>query len=100
MAGILGMLHGCSSWQDIRTRLHPLPGKQPGDLFEQLVKGYFLLELGYATKLKHVWLYSEVPQTIKEKVKLPPADQGIDLIAQTKGGHFRAVQCKYRDETD
>jgi superfamily II DNA or RNA helicase len=99
-SGILEVVRGCSSWQDVQARLHPLLEKEKGDLFEELVKAYLLLEPEYATKLKKVWLYREVPQTIALLLKLPPVDQGIDLIAQTKGGQFWAIQCKYRDQTN
>jgi len=37
--------------------------KSRGDAFEQLVKAYLLLEPEYASKLKHVWLHREVPQS-------------------------------------
>ena len=74
--------------------------KQKGDLFEELVKAYLQLEPEYASKLKHVWLYREVPQVIAKQLKLPATDQGIDLVAETNDGEFWAVQCKYRQDTD
>jgi predicted helicase len=77
-----------------------LSEKQKGDLFEELVKSYLLLEPEYASKLKHVWLSREVPLAMAEKLKLPATDQGIDLIAETKDGEFWAIQCKYRQDTD
>ena len=93
-------IQGCSSWADIQGTLRDLSEKQKGDLFEQLAKAYLLLEPEYASKLKHVWLYLEVPQAIAQKLKLPPTDQGIDLVAETNDGEFWAIQCKYRQETD
>lgn len=77
-----------------------MPEKQKGDLFEQLVKAYLLLEPEYASKLKHVWLHREVPQAVSRKLGLPPTDQGIDLVAETHDREFWAIQCKYRQETD
>ena len=93
-------IQGCSSWQDIQRRLRDLSEKQKGDLFEHLVKAYLLLEPEYASKLKHVWLFREVPQAIAQKLKLPATDQGIDLVAETNDGEFWAVQCKYRQDTN
>ena len=93
-------IRGCCSWADIQRRLRDLSEKEKGDLFEQLVKAYLELEPEYASKLKHVWLYREVPQAIAKKLKLPATDQGIDLIAETNDGEFWAVQCKYRQDTD
>jgi len=91
---------GCSSWEHIQDRLRDLSEKQKGDLFEELVKAFLLLEPEYASKLKHVWLHREVPQAIAQELKLPATDQGIDLVAETNDGEFWAVQCKYRQDTD
>jgi superfamily II DNA or RNA helicase len=99
-AFLLAAIRGCSSWADFQRRWHDLPEKQKGDLFEELVKAYLQLEPEYASKLKHVWLYREVPQAIAKQLKLPATDQGIDLVAETKDGEFWAVQCKYRQDTD
>jgi superfamily II DNA or RNA helicase len=93
-------IQGCSSWADIQVRLCHLPEKQKGDLFEELVRAYLLLEPEYASKLKHVWLHREVPLAVTEKLKLPDTDQGIDIVAETNDGEFWAVQCKYRQDTD
>ena len=90
----------CSSWADFQRRLRDLPEKQKGDLFEDLVKAYLQLEPEYASKLKHVWLYREVPQAVAKQLKLPATDQGIDLVAETNDGELWAVQCKYRQDTD
>lgn len=95
-----GVIRGCSSWKDIQDELRDLSEKQKGDLFEQLVKAYLLLEPEYASKLKHVWLHHEVPQYVREKLKLPATDQGIDLVTETNDGEFWAVQCKYRQDTN
>lgn len=99
-SGLHGAIQGCSSWTDFQAKLRDLTEKQKGDLFEQLVKAYLLLEPEYASKLKHVWLSREVPSAIAQKLKLPATDQGIDLVAETNDGEFWAVQCKYRQDTD
>ena len=82
-SGLHDVAQGCSSWADIQGKLRDLSEKQKGDLFEQLVKAYFLLEPEYASKLKRVWLHREVPHSLLEKLKLPHTDQGIDLVAET-----------------
>ena len=86
----------CVAWDDFTKSVDGLPDKQKGDLFEELVKAYLLLDPEYATKLRHVWLHREVPSLVRDKIKLPSADKGIDLVAQTKEGDFWAIQCKYR----
>lgn len=98
--GLGGAIRGCSSWQDIQNKWRSLPEKQKGDLFEELVKAYLQLEPEYASKLKHVWLGREVPQTVARKLKLPATDQGIDIVAETHDGEFWAIQCKYRQDSD
>ena len=98
--GLRGAIHGCSSWEVLQHRWRDLSEKQKGDLFEELVKAYVELEPEYASKLKHVWLHREVPQTVSKKIRLPPTDQGIDLVAETNDGEFWAIQCKYRQKTD
>ena len=87
-SGLHDVIRGCSSWADIQRKLRDLSEKQKGDAFEHLVKAYLLLEPEYASKLKHVWLYREVPQAIAQKLKLPATDQGIDLVAETNDGEF------------
>jgi superfamily II DNA or RNA helicase len=94
------VLRNCSSWEELQHSFRDLPEKQKGDFFEELVKAYLQLEPEYASKLKHVWLYRDVPQAIAKQLKLPATDQGIDLVAETNDGEFWAVQCKYRQDTD
>ena len=99
-ARLQGVIHGCATWKDIQQNLRGLSEKEKGDAFEELVKAYLLLEPEYASKLKHVWLQREIPQSLATKLKLPDTDQGIDLVAETNNGEFWAVQCKYRQDTD
>ena len=54
---------------DIQRRLRDLSEKQKGDVFEELVKAYLLLEPEYASKLKHVWLHREVPQAVAQETQ-------------------------------
>jgi len=46
-------------------------------------------------ELKSVWLRHEVPAAIAKRLNLPPSDEGIDGIAQTHGGDFWSLQCKF-----
>jgi superfamily II DNA or RNA helicase len=99
-SGLSASVLKCSSWDELRGRLRDSANKEKGDVFEELVKAYLLLEPEYASKLRHVWLHREVPAAVAEKLKLPVTDQGIDLIAETNDGEFWAIQCKYRQDTD
>ena len=57
------------------------------------------MEPEYRTTPKKVWLLDEVPQKVRRHLRLPSRDKGIDLIAETKDGHYWAIQAKYRTET-
>ena len=100
ITGLASAVRGCASWQDIQNKWRGFSEKQKGDLFEEFVKAYLQLDPEYASKLKHVWLGSEVPQATARKLKLPATDQGIDIVAETHDGEFWAIQCKYRQDTD
>jgi superfamily II DNA or RNA helicase len=100
ITGLASAVRGCASWQDIQNKWRGLSEKQKGDLFEEFVKAYLQLDPEYASKLKHVWLGSEVPQATARRLKLPATDQGIDIVAETHDGEFWAIQCKYRQDTD
>ncbi len=94
------ILRKCNSWLDFKAQLQALTDKQKGDCFEALTKHFLQLHPNYATKLKNVWLLSEVPAQVREHLNLPGPDEGIDLIAETKDGEYWAVQCKYREDED
>jgi superfamily II DNA or RNA helicase len=95
------LFSGLTSFAELEQKIVALPeGKTRGEAFEQFVKVFLLLEPEYASKLKNVWLYNEVPDAIVKKLKLPSTDQGIDIVAETCDGEFWAVQCKYRQLTD
>lgn len=89
---------GLSSWEDFQRALHPLDEKSKGDAFELLVKCYLQIDTTYVSKLKHVWLFPEIPNNISKRLNLPSTDQGIDLVAETHEGELWAIQCKYRED--
>ncbi len=68
--------------------------KQKGDLFEILCKKY-LLHYRPVT-FKKVWLLGELPIEIRNELNLRKQDLGIDLIGLDSGGHYHAVQAKFR----
>ena len=98
----LKLLSSASSWGDLNKKLEELTksgqAKFAGSTFELLVKYYLLTNPRYQSKLKNVWLLNEVKEVIKKKLNLPDQDEGIDLIAETKEGHFWAIQAKYRSD--
>jgi predicted helicase len=89
-----------NSWSEIQRAWSALTEKAKGDAFEDLTQAYLKIAPEYASKLKHVWRLEEVPEAVRRKLRLPGTDKGIDLVAETHGGEYWAVQCKYRTDTD
>jgi len=88
----------CESWEDFQQQVAGLAEKEKGDAFELLVKLVLQTHPVYRTKLEKVWLQSEVPFTVREHLGVPLKDYGIDIVAQTLGGDYWAVQAKYRSD--
>jgi hypothetical protein len=68
--------------------------KIKGDYWEELCKLYLLKSPKFT--YKNVWLLHEVPTEVLKSLGLRKMDYGIDIICETLGGKFVAVQCKYR----
>lgn len=66
-----------------------------GEIWEE----FCVLYLSKMKGFEHAWRLKDVPENIRESLKLGSKDIGIDIVAQ-KGGLFYAVQCKYRGSKD
>ncbi len=90
----------CHRWSDYKTAIHLLSKKDKGNCFEALTKHYLELEPVHGTQLRHIWDLNrdDVPIRVRKHLNLPANDEGIDLIAETKEGHYWAIQCKYRTD--
>ncbi len=86
------------SWHQLTLKLNKADNKTKGDVFELTTQYYLLSDPKYATKLKSVWLFREVPSAVVKKLQLPQTDQGIDLIAETIEGEYWSIQCKYASD--
>src|SRR5215208_1517187 len=73
---------------------------QQGAAFERLTQLLLRTQPEYQSKLKHVWLLSEIPENVRAKLRLPQLGEGIDLIAETYEGTFWAIQSKFRSKRD
>jgi predicted helicase len=100
-------LIGVDNWPDLKVRLEKYNTSQSettskktiaGKIFEIFAKAYFIIEPEQNQLYENVWLYDEVPLTIKEKLNLPQRDFGIDLLLQDKQNRFVAVQCKFKND--
>ena len=85
-------------WQSFAMQFESLDNKAKGDIFEIVTKEYLRTDPVYSTKLREVWLLNEVPLKVREFLKLPNTDQGIDIIAETLEGEYWAIQCKYHSD--
>ena len=95
-----------ASWGAFFAAASALPNKSSGALpdkgkvFERLTQLYLKTNPEYQTKLRDVWIaHVDFPPEVREKLKLPDDDEGIDLIAETFTGEFWAIQCKFRSDT-
>ncbi len=100
MSSIFSKLSEIYSWTDFFSFANSLKEKEKGDLFEFLTKQILITKPEYNSILKNVWLYNEVPTEIRDKLNLPPRDEGIDIIAEAIQGHYWAIQCKFKGHSE
>jgi superfamily II DNA or RNA helicase len=97
------VLRPLGSWPEFRKAVNALgsdaatkASKRKGDVFERLVQLLLQHDPEFACQLADVWLYREIPETVKRRLNLPAKDRGVDLLAKTKRGEYWTVQAKYR----
>jgi hypothetical protein len=67
-----------------RSQAHAKPGLQASAPFPSIPF--------HRTTLRHVWLLRDVPAPVSKRLRLPRADEGIDLIALDRHGEYWAIQ--------
>lgn len=92
----LSIIDNVSEYDEFDRKLKKLDNEDKGHLFELFYKMYFTLIPSYETFYKHVYLYQEIPIKIKNKLKLPNKDKGIDGLVITHNNEYFVVQVKYR----
>jgi len=97
---LLESLGRTASWVELHERWASYSEKEKGDRFEDLTQAFLQISPLYRCQLKSVWRLNEVPPAVRQKLRLPATDKGIDLVAETLKGEFWAIQCKYRQNTD
>jgi predicted helicase len=106
---LIELLTGVERWCDLKIKLEEfntaqtestIKKTQAGKIFEVFTKYYLQTDPKKTELYKNVWLYDEVSIEIKEKLRLPSIDHGIDILLQDYDNNFHAVQCKFKnDET-
>lgn len=97
---LLKILNQSSTWNTIYKNLLNYNYSQDnsaGKIFEEFCKYYYLVEPTVKHDYKNVWLFSEIPHTIKEKLNLGRVDHGIDLVLEGQDNSLSVVQCKFRN---
>lgn len=85
-----------SKFDEFDAILRNLSNDIKGIFFEIFYKLYFVIFPNYQILYSKVYLYQEIPENIKSKLKLPDKDKGIDGIVITPTKEYYAVQVKYR----
>ena len=68
---------------------------QKGTLFEEFIYYLFKLHPNFQQFTTNIWLYNDIPHSIKHSLSLPSKDMGIDLLLESNNEYY-AIQCKYR----
>jgi superfamily II DNA or RNA helicase len=90
-----------SNWNSFFSTASSSTNHDKGLQFELLTVSVLKRHPIYASSLEHVWLLREgLPSNIREKLNIPLADEGIDIIAQTYSGEFWAIQCKFKSSKE
>lgn len=90
-----------NSWDELKIIFDQFQTtKEKGDFFERLTELYLKLHPSYATKLKEVWRWSNLPDVKRTLLQLPTKDLGVDIVVETLDGDLWGVQCKYLSDND
>ena len=97
MKPLYKILFTTSDWSTFFSHANGLTKHEKGELFEKLTELVLLTKPAYKTRYKNVWLLRDgVDSSLKSKLNLPNADEGIDLIAETYYGTYCSIQCKFK----
>ena len=76
----LSLIDKINNFDQYYHMVENLTTKQKGDSFEIITYYVFKLSPVLNQNLTHIWLYQDIPQKIKDLLKLPSRDKGIDLL--------------------
>lgn len=93
---LLDKINKIETFDEFDAILGKLSNETKGIFFEIFYKLYFVIISNYQILYSKVYLYQEIPEKIKSKLKLPNKDKGIDGIVVTPLKEYYAVQVKYR----
>lgn len=91
---LISILKVSKNWNDIFNSLKQ--ASNSGKIFEEFCKYFYLAEPSIKNDFRNVWLFTEVPLDIKDKLNLAQIDHGVDLVLEGQTGEYSVVQCKFR----
>ena len=72
--------------------------REKGGYFEELIQQYLKAEPAYRDQYSDVWTYADWARGEGKDYVGDAADEGIDLVAKTRGTEaYHAIQCKFYD---
>ena len=104
---LIELLSEVDNWSDLKVKLEKFntaetetttKKTQAGKIFEVFTKYYLQTDPKKTELYKKVWLYDEISIDIKETLRLPSIDHGIDILLQDFDNNFHAVQCKFKND--
>ena len=72
--------------------------KVKGDAFEYITKFLLKSDPIFSPILKEVYHHSELSINVRDNLKLPHPEVGVDLIAECYDGSYYAIQCKFHQD--
>ncbi|MFN5355041.1 MAG: hypothetical protein ACK5CT_00365, partial [Bacteroidota bacterium] len=99
MKSVDTFLKNISSWEDLWSFSKSLTNQEKGYLFERLTELILQTKPEYVSLIKKVYRQGKgLSAELRDHLRLPNTDEGIDLIAETHRGEFWAIQCKFKGD--
>ena len=97
------IISSVNSWVELVDNLsrfgsEPQYKKLKGDVFERLTECYLKLEPVFSSQFQHVWHHSDIPIKVRDELRLPSPEIGVDLIGKFNDGTYCAIQCKFHQD--
>ncbi len=85
-------------WEELEKEIGKIKdNKEKGDVFEEFTFAYFLLNSDLY-EIAEIYMAEDIPQEIKERLKLEKTDHGVDGVIITYDNKLIAYQVKFRSD--
>ena len=101
----IAIINASNNWSEFEGFLLELGDapnfkKLKGDAFEFLTKFFLQTDPIFCAMFEKVYHNSEIPISIRDELRLPHPEVGVDLIAKYKDGSYCAIQCKFHQKSE